>query len=96
MTQPRVWSSWGYGFAPRKDTKAMTDMEAKAREWGDSRHVKPEQLYEWILEFGKEAHNAGMEEAAKVVEAGSSTRWETTSDLLEDIAAAIREKIKDA
>jgi len=75
----------------------MTDMEAKARERHECICLTHDVHF---IHWGKLPKYCcpmagGMEEAAKVVEAGPPNRhWETLSDALEDIAAAIREKIK--
>ena len=75
----------------------MTDMEKKARE-AITRKLgvdpNPELIGLWI-----EAHNAGMEEAAKVAdgaseELGGAMTVETPESTAQYIAAAIREKIK--
>ena len=79
----------------------MTDMEAKAREFieafCDAEGVEAEESV--VLKYLTEAHNAGMEDAAKVAdgaseELGGAMTVETPESTAQYIAAAIREKIK--
>ncbi len=87
----------------------MTDMEAKARELFKTMNMCDRSAFrefDAVVQALTEAHREGMEEAAKVAEffypkahtlaSENADRYRIQDIAAEGIAAAIREKIKDA